>query len=259
MNRLTENVQTRWLGRHFEFFPEIDSTNRYLQANAADRPHGAVALTDFQSEGRGRLKRQWTTPPGTAILMSVLLKPDWPAERLPWLAMIAGLAVVDALTEISGVDLGLKWPNDVVVPPTAAQPVMKVAGILLESAPAGGWVIGLGINVNQEPHHLPAAPTPPASVRTLAGHAFDREPIIQKIWLNLEDRFDDATRGTSPLPAWRAALINLNQPVTVHPVGEQKSWPGHAVDVDESGRLLVKEKQGVIHPLAAGDVSLRPE
>lgn len=254
------DLQTTWLGRHFEFFPEIDSTNRYLQEHAVDRPHGAVALTDLQVQGRGRLQRSWTTPPGDAILMSVLVKPQWPVERLPWLTMIAGLAVADTLIAVSGLHFHLKWPNDVVAPSPAQHPVplKKIAGILLESAPAGGWVIGMGININQANDDLPDAPTPPTSLRALTGRPFERKPIIKTLLLQLENRYKACDEGISPLPAWRSALLNLGQPVTVHPVSDRPSWTGRAVDVDDSGRLLVENASGSIEALAAGDVSLRP-
>ncbi|MDJ0754831.1 MAG: biotin--[acetyl-CoA-carboxylase] ligase [Ardenticatenaceae bacterium] len=249
-------LTTEWLGHHFQFFEEIDSTNRYLQKHAAELPHGSVALTDFQSAGRGRLNRRWETPPGEAILMSILLKPRWPIERTSWLTMIAGLAAVNAIREVSGLSIGLKWPNDLVLLKSDGPGWYKIAGILLESALENGWVIGMGINVNQD--SFPPSPTPPASLYTLTGRTFNRQSIIRALLGHLEGWFERCDQGENPLAAWRAELLTIGQMVTVKPMGDQPSWSGQAVDVDESGHLLIKDAQGKIQLVTAGDVSLLP-
>src|SRR4029079_4691858 len=103
----------RWDVRHL---PSIDSTNRYVLDEArAGAPNGLVAVADHQTAGRGRLGRSWEATPGSSLLVSVLVRPDLPAERLFWLPLAAGLAWADALAAAASISAGLKWPNDLVI------------------------------------------------------------------------------------------------------------------------------------------------
>src|SRR4051794_7575214 len=123
-------------------FATIDSTNRYLLECAADgEPEGVVAVADEQTAGRGRLDRSWIAPPGAALLVSGLLRPRLPVERLHLVTLAAALAAIDSVTVLSGAEARLKWPNDVVVDDR------KLAGILAESDGAGAIVVGMGLNV----------------------------------------------------------------------------------------------------------------
>ncbi len=125
---------------------ELGSTN--AEAARLARPFHVV-VTDHQKAGRGRLGRIWETPPHTSVTLSVLLPA--PDVGRGWMPLAAGLAVRDALRDVAGVEAGLKWPNDVLVP---ADGERKVCGILCELQP-GGIVVGLGVNVDQERDELP--------------------------------------------------------------------------------------------------------
>ena len=131
------------------WFERIDSTNRYLLQCAAEGfSEGVVAVADVQTAGRGRLGRAWVAPAGSALLVSVLLRPALPAERTHLVTLAAGLAALDAIDALTSVRAGLKWPNDVVVDDR------KLAGILAEADGAGAVVVGMGCNV--QPTALPA-------------------------------------------------------------------------------------------------------
>jgi BirA family biotin operon repressor/biotin-[acetyl-CoA-carboxylase] ligase len=131
----------RWFGR-------IDSTNRYLlECASAGSSEGVVAVADEQTAGRGRLGRAWVAPAGSALLVSVLLRPALPVERTHLVTLAAGLAALDAIEALTTVRAGLKWPNDVVVDDR------KLAGILAEADGAGAVVVGMGCNV--QPAALP--------------------------------------------------------------------------------------------------------
>ena len=120
------------------------STQELIDPSMAE---GTVAVADVQTAGRGRLGRTWDAPPGSAVLASVLLKPP-PDRPLPQLALVAGVAVADALEQLTGLAVQIKWPNDVMLRRT------KVAGILAE-ARDGAVVLGIGVNVNQARAQLP--------------------------------------------------------------------------------------------------------
>ncbi len=140
--------------------PECESTQLLL---GPDDPEGAIATTDHQTGGRGRLGKQWLEAPATSVLVSVALRP--PAERpAPELSLVAALATALAVEDATTLAAQIKWPNDVMLNRR------KVAGILAE-AKGGVVVVGIGLNVNQTREQLPAGDEDP---RRLAAH--DRRP-----------------------------------------------------------------------------------
>jgi BirA family transcriptional regulator, biotin operon repressor / biotin---[acetyl-CoA-carboxylase] ligase len=153
--------------------PECESTQFLL---GPDDPEGAIATTDHQTAGRGRLGRSWLEAPGTSVLVSVLLRPP-PELRAPQLSLVGGLAAALAVEQALGLAAQIKWPNDVMVDRR------KVAGVLAE-AREGVVVLGLGVNVNQMREELPGdAVVPAASLRTVDGRVRDREEVL---WSLLE-------------------------------------------------------------------------
>ena len=157
------------------------STQRLLQEND---PEGAVAVAEEQTGGRGRLGRTWHAPAGSSVLLSVVLRPEVEAPRLPELSLVAGGAVAEAIAEVTGVDPAIKFPNDVLLDGR------KVAGILAESSD-GRVVLGVGVNVNQTRDELPAdAQTEPTSLRIQTGAMVDRATLAAAILLRLEAAYD---------------------------------------------------------------------
>jgi BirA family biotin operon repressor/biotin-[acetyl-CoA-carboxylase] ligase len=134
----TRFTDVRW-------FERIDSTNRYLLECASEgAAEGVVAVADEQTAGRGRLGRTWVAPVGSALLVSVLLRPHLPVDRTHLVTLAAGLAALEAVGELCGARAGLKWPNDVVVDDR------KLAGILAEADGAGAVIVGMGCNVRPD-------------------------------------------------------------------------------------------------------------
>lgn len=173
------------LGSPYRFVEECASTQRLL---GADEGEGATVATDLQTEGRGRLGRTWETPPGRALLFSVLLHPRPPMAIWPELSLVAGDAVAAALREQTGVAAELSHPNDVLVVGR------KVAGILPE-ATAGRVVLGIGVNVNQTENELPPETAKPAtSLWIETSREWPRAPLLAAILLELERRYDDWQR-----------------------------------------------------------------
>ena len=257
----TISLQTDWLGRSWSYFPEIGSTNRWLKENQARLPHGTVAITDYQNAGKGRHGRTWTTPPRTAILHSLLLKPDWPTDRAPWLTMIAGLAAVRALQTVTAVPVQLKWPNDVIV----VQPddtLRKLGGILIDADLAGETIqqviIGIGLNINLGREDLPSAVTPPTSVLIETGQTASRPAVVAELLTQFEMLYTQADQGISPHAMWESQIVNLHQPVTVTYLYTSEQLTGFAVGTNDWGHLLVRDEAGKTHEISAGDVTLRP-
>jgi BirA family biotin operon repressor/biotin-[acetyl-CoA-carboxylase] ligase len=164
-------------GRPYTFVDRCASTQRLLD----DAPEGAIAVTDEQTEGRGRLGRSWQAPAGTSLLFSIVLEPPVSAERLPELSLVAGAAVAEAVETETGLATEVKRPNDVLVSGR------KLAGILAEAVD-GRVVLGVGVNVSQTKDQLPDAT--PATSLALEGAAVDREALLVTVLARLEARYD---------------------------------------------------------------------
>jgi BirA family transcriptional regulator, biotin operon repressor / biotin---[acetyl-CoA-carboxylase] ligase len=174
-------------GRPYTFVDRCASTQRLLDGAR----EGAVAATDEQTEGRGRLGRAWHAPPGSSLLFSIVLEPDVPSERLPELSIVAGAAVAEALAAQPGVATTVKHPNDVLIGGR------KVAGILAEAA-EGRVVLGVGVNVTQSRGELPGDAVPPATSLLLEGVRADRAELLASILERFETHYDRwiTTAGT---------------------------------------------------------------
>jgi BirA family biotin operon repressor/biotin-[acetyl-CoA-carboxylase] ligase len=159
--------------------PECESTQLLLDASL---PEGAVATTDHQTAGRGRLGRTWLDTPGTSLLCSVLLKPP-PDRRVAELTLVGGLATARAVERTLSRDAQLKWPNDVLVDGR------KVSGGLADLRD-GAVVLGIGVNVNQTADQLPTGTrTPVASLRTFDGRLRELEPLLADLLQALDEAY----------------------------------------------------------------------
>jgi len=179
-----ENVVPRLLGRFGRpyLYEEVcPSTQRLL---GDEHREGAVALTEEQTEGRGRLGRRWLSPPGVSLLFSVVLEPPVEPPRLPELSLVAGKACAAAIESVAAVTPEIKLPNDILLSGR------KVAGGLAE-AREGRVVLGIGVNVNHSADELPPDTVKPASsLRVELGRELDRDELLSAILCELETRYD---------------------------------------------------------------------
>jgi BirA family transcriptional regulator, biotin operon repressor / biotin---[acetyl-CoA-carboxylase] ligase len=264
-NDLTETavyaaLQTAWLGKTYRYFPEIGSTNVELKKNSAAEADGSVYLTEFQSQGRGRLDRRWEAPAGTSLLFSILFRPNWPAQRANWLTMIAGLAAISAIAEVAHIEIKLKWPNDLMHLQNGQW--HKVGGILQdgdldENGRFRTIILGMGINVNIPHHTLPQAATQATSLLVARGQPVPRQTLLVCLLQKMEALMNTAVQGHSPQPQWKQQLINIGQPVQVTSAATTAPINGIAEDTDSWGQLLVRDEAGILHTIAAADVTLR--
>ena len=264
-------LTTAWLGRPYVYLASTGSTNDWLKekaSSASSSSHGTVVHTDYQTAGRGRMGRSWQAPPGTSLLVSALLRPDWPANRSTWPMMLAGLAVAEAVEQVTGWPVALKWPNDIVVCVGNREDDgawRKLGGILVDAgmAPTGklqSVIVGIGLNVNIVPEELPPAGTGAlraSSLLALGGQRVPRRPLLLALLQRLERRYDEADGGQSPWAAWGERLMTTGRPVEVASPGSSASLKGLAEGTDEQGHLLVRDSTGRLHTVAAGDASLR--
>ena len=252
LTRFHDILRTRALGRTLIFEPSVGSTMD-LARDAAQHgaAEGTLALADEQTAGRGRLGRSWVTPPATNLASTLILRP--PAAILRQIAMIAPLAIVDAVAETADIAADIKWPNDVQVGGK------KLAGILIETDLSDGAsprvLVGAGINVNFDPREHDEIRDIATSIAVELGQQSDREALLASYLLHFERLYDAAQSGASPRDRWRERLVTLGQRVTV--TQPTTITTGLADDVDAEGALLVRTEDGDLITVEAGDVTLR--
>ncbi|QLK27165.1 biotin--[acetyl-CoA-carboxylase] ligase [Natrinema zhouii] len=234
-----------------EYHDAVGSTNDRARELAADGAADVAVLADEQTGGRGRLEREWAAPSG-GVWVSVVTRPAITPAQAPLLTLAASVATATAARE-AGVDARIKWPNDVVVPVGDDGDYRKLAGILTEmegQTDRVDWlVVGIGLNANLDADALPEGAT---SVRDEAGDV-DRRRFVQRL---LEEFERYRTDLDAVVPAWRELALTIGQRVRVdRPSGEVV---GEAVDVTESGALVIETDDGRV-TVAAGDCEhLRP-
>jgi BirA family transcriptional regulator, biotin operon repressor / biotin---[acetyl-CoA-carboxylase] ligase len=249
--------------------PQTASTNADVAAAARSGvAEGLVLIAESQTAGRGRLDRRWEAPPRSAITLSVLLRPDIAPARMGWLPLLAGVALVEGIERVTGVDAALKWPNDLLVRAKGeGGEYGKCAGILAEVVgaepgvvPGPGVVVGIGLNVSQRADELPAPVSgpPPTSLALSGAESTDREALVLAVLGRLADWYrvwyaaDGHAAACGLLTAYRDYCVTLGREVSVSMPGGG-TIDGSASDIDADGRLLVVTDDGV-RPLAAGDV-----
>jgi BirA family biotin operon repressor/biotin-[acetyl-CoA-carboxylase] ligase len=238
------------LWRSLEVVQEIGSTNAALAAAAADdAPEGTVLVAEHQVSGRGRLDRVWTSPPRAGLTVSFLLRPDVPAARRGWLPLLTGVALAEAVGEVTGVRASLKWPNDLL-----ALDGRKLAGILAESS-STAVVVGVGLNVSTTTAELPDTAT---SLSRVTGATVDRAPVLLAFLRAVERRYRQWTAAlgdpvSSGLARDYLAWSSTVGTDVVVSLPDGSTLEGRATAVDWDGRLLVATPQGQVE-LASGDV-----
>ncbi|ANJ27704.1 biotin--[acetyl-CoA-carboxylase] ligase [Agromyces aureus] len=275
--------KSRAVAPRLEFLETATSTNDVLRealegADAAAWPHGSVLVTDDQTRGRGRLGRTWMAPTGKTLAISVLLRPrdaeggPLPADAYGWIPLIAGAAMTDAVARAveaavatsaplddpddrtGGLEVALKWPNDVLVSG------YKVCGILSELLPESGAVIvGAGLNLTLDEHDLPTLTS--TSLLLATGAAPDADAVLADYLDVFARRFDafvaaggDAvSSGIADVVAARCGTLDSEVRVEL-PGGVELL--GTAERLDPDGRLVVRDREnGEEQAVAAGDVT----
>ena len=229
---------------------ELPSTNTALVEEArGGAPEGLVLVADHQTAGRGRLGRVWSAEPGTALLVSVLLRPPLPLDEIPLVLMAAGLAACDGVEGAAGFRPQLKWPNDLVVSDR------KLAGLLSEAA--GGEpavILGLGVNVAAGAYP-PELSADAISCEEVASAAVDRAELLVGFLTALESRYAAVLTGKrgDTLRAYRADSATLGRRVRVD-LTAGDSLEGRATRLADDGQLVVTDDKGTEHSVNVGDV-----
>jgi BirA family biotin operon repressor/biotin-[acetyl-CoA-carboxylase] ligase len=257
---MTFDIHTFPSGWRLEHYPIVGSTNDIAKQRArAGEPEGLAVLTDEQSAGRGRMGRLWVAPPGSSLLVSLLLRPSWLAATDAYtITMLGAVALCEAIERHGPVEARLKWPNDLQLLVEGAY--RKPAGILCELDLRGGhieWaVVGMGVNLNWQPSGLINDRDLSRSATSLlaAGANIQRDDLLVTLLEQISARLAQLRAGgrAELFAAWKRRLVTIGQHVTVQlPAGVVR---GLVEDVDVMGSLLVRDAEGVVHPVTTGEV-----
>ncbi|MCH1981685.1 biotin--[acetyl-CoA-carboxylase] ligase [Ruminococcus sp. OA3] len=235
---------------------ETDSTNTWAKRLAeGGSPSGTLAVADRQTQGKGRRGKVWSSPEGTSVYMTLLLRPEILPQYAAPLTLVMGLSVAQALDDTLGLSAGIKWPNDVVVSGK------KICGILTEMSAQMDYVdylvIGTGINVNTQvfPDEIKDMAT---SAADQLGHIVSRAELAASVIRCFEKNYKvylDSCSLEGLMEAYREKMINYNREVKV--MGPGEVFEGVAKGISPSGELLVERKDGSVTAVSGGEVSVR--
>ncbi|WP_457623992.1 biotin--[acetyl-CoA-carboxylase] ligase [Persephonella sp.] len=238
-------IKTNWLGKNYIFFEEIQSTNSFAREN--DYPDGTVVVAESQTAGRGRKGRKWISVPHRGIYASIILKRNINPYVLPVFSLLFPLAVRNVLQEVSGLEVKIKWPNDLYVNGK------KIAGFLIETDLEGNTVqkivAGFGININHNKEDLKGLNIG-TSLKIITGQNFNRKEIIAKVLMEIEKNID-----------------NFDKEKVIQQVNNSLLWKGKKIRIiddnikgiliglNSTGGIVIQTKNGEKY-IYSGDVSL---
>lgn len=255
---IQNGLSTRYIGAQTHVYARTTSTmDRALEAARDGAPDGALFVADEQTAGRGRFGRAWVSPPGSQVMLSIVLRPK--GEWLYQLNMVVPLAVVGAVQKTTGLKPTIKWPNDVQIGEK------KLAGLLLDATVRDGKpdcaIAGIGVNVNFDPSRHQEIASIATSISQQLGRAVPRLPILRAILEEFEALYERVKRGEKITGDYREKLNTLGRQVRVTWAAgtsqEAKLEEGTAVDVDDAGALTLRRADGSMIQVVAGEVSLR--
>lgn len=252
---------TALVGRELRCFSELDSTNNYLKSQAQEgAPDGLAVTADSQTAGRGRMDRSFQSPKGRGIYLSVLLRPQLPPDRLPPVTALAGVAVCAAVERVCGVRPGLKWPNDPVLNGKKLCGILTEMSLEAETGRLQSLVLGIGINVAQEPEDFsPEVREMATSLLQVLGTPVSRPQLAAALLEELDQAYAALLAGdlSAYLAAYRRRCVNLGKPVQLIPFGGGARETARAVDIDQEFSLVVRGEDGSERTVRSGEVSVR--
>lgn len=255
-HELDSRMNTKWAGHPVYFYDELPSTNLQAKLDAEKgAAQGTLLVADMQTAGRGRRGRAWSSPGGTNIYFTLIIKPDFQVEQVSMMTLVMGLAVAEGILKTCGVEACIKWPNDIVINGK------KVCGILAEMSVEREYihyvVIGVGINVGLQefPPEIVGMAT---SLQAECGHAVSRAELIVNVMKEFETfyeifRKDGNLKGL--VERYNHLLVNRGREVRVLSPGDE--FVGISRGISEIGELLVEKDDGTVTKVYAGEVSVR--
>ncbi|MFP3982070.1 MAG: biotin--[acetyl-CoA-carboxylase] ligase [Desulfurivibrionaceae bacterium] len=246
----------RIAGHPVRYFQETDSTNARAREEARKGAEsGTVFVAETQSKGRGRLGRSWHSPAGSGLYFSLILSPGISTTDLPKISLATGVALCRAIRGYVE-NPALKWPNDLLLEGR------KVAGILTETIPrqdtASLVIMGIGINVNQCEHNVPAELADRlGTIQAAYGSPLARGKLLESILNQIDALLNQAERYgfTDILKEWRNHDASRGKYLTWLTT-EGETVHGLSQGIDEEGLLWIRDNRGKMHEVISGDITI---
>ncbi|PKO06176.1 MAG: biotin--[acetyl-CoA-carboxylase] ligase [Chloroflexi bacterium HGW-Chloroflexi-3] len=242
----------------FKYFSSIDSTNlialEWLENSA---PDGSIVFADHQRSGRGRFDRNWITQPGSAIAVSIIVRPELHERKyLPLFSPLAGIALTDVLKHNLQIDAQIKWPNDVLINR------MKTSGILTESVWNGEELLGLvvGIGVNVLPKSIPTSENLQFPATCLQDHSqfpIDRFDVLAAL-INAFYYWRSQIHLPEFMNQWQKTLAFHGEKVYIKQKDGSVQITGTLSGLTSNGDLEILSENNQKQTITVGDVHLRP-
>lgn len=252
---INHDNSTTKMGKSLIFLDSVDSTNDYLKKIALHAEDMTVVIADEQTAGKGRLGRTWTSKKGAGIWMSVLLKPDIEPASAPKITLIAAAAMTLAIEKVTPLQVGIKWPNDLVISSK------KVCGVLTEmSAELGNInyiVVGLGVNVNQEEFSEELFDKA-TSLKIEHKEVCSRKKIVLEFLKHFEDLYVDFLNQKTlekTLRICKSRSVLLNKEVWLTTKASKRKVK--VIDLNEEGHLMIENSEKKTEEIFYGEVSVR--
>ncbi len=239
------------------FRESVDSSNEWVKELAEVYfPEGTVGITDAQTAGKGRLGRTWVSPGGENIYFSLLLRPEFAPEHASALTLVMGLSVAQAICDVTGLPVGIKWPNDVVISRK------KICGILTEMKADIGKihyvVIGTGINVNQTAFAEEIRSTATSLKIENGGKDAERGSLLAAVLIRFREnylKYCETQNFALLTDAYNELLVSRGLRVRIEdPKGE---FVATSRGITETGGLIVELEDGKTREITSGEVSVR--
>lgn len=252
---IRSRLRTAYLGKTIYHFYEVNSTNvfaRRLLDHRNDTPEGTLVLAETQTAGRGRLGRSWFSEPGSGLYFSFVLKPKVSAQYVPLLTLGTAVALHNAVERCTGVDIDIKWPNDLLIGRR------KICGILAEMQAevdsVQTLIMGVGLNVNHQamPVDLQDRAT---SLRLATGRRYSRIELLAESLEEMErllERFQKEGPSAITVPWSRSSSFTEGRSIEVH--DGFRSISGVTRGLQASGALRVEQADGSIEEVFSGDL-----
>lgn len=251
---LQRRLQGISLGQHIHHFFKTESTNAVaLRLAAAGAPHGTLVVAEEQTAGRGRLGRAWHSEKTNGIYCTVVLRPPLSPVQAHLLTLVAGLAAREAVVEVTGLEVDLRWPNDLLAQGK------KFCGILTEMQAEAQriryLVVGVGVNVNHT-KFPPALEAIATSLRLVGGKTYSRLEILERLLAAFERDYNRLlAEGAAPLLARFSRFSSYARNKHVRVLGAREEFSGVTAGLDPTGCLLVRrDADGKTVPVLAGDI-----